>query len=38
VAALVPGGWADGGVYAEFLARRLQAPREFAEEAERVRA
>jgi hypothetical protein len=37
-AALVPPEWADGGPYAEFLARRLQAPREFAEEAERVRA
>jgi hypothetical protein len=37
-AALVPGEWADGGPYAEFLARRLQAPRDFAEEAERARA
>jgi hypothetical protein len=35
--ALVPDEWADGGAYAEFLARRLRAPREFAEEAERVR-
>jgi hypothetical protein len=38
VAALVPPGWADGGPYAEFLARRLEAPRAFAEEAERARA
>jgi hypothetical protein len=38
VAALVPGEWADGDAYAEFLARRLEGPREFAEEAERVRA
>ena len=37
-AALVPEDWADGGVYGEFLARRLEAPREFAEEAERARA
>jgi hypothetical protein len=36
-AALVPEEWADGAQYAEFLTRRLQAPREFAEEAERVR-
>jgi HipA-like protein len=38
VAALVPPEWADGGAYAEFLARRLEGPREFAEEAERARA
>jgi hypothetical protein len=37
-AALVPGGWADGLPYAEFLAARLEAPRAFAEEAERARA
>ncbi|WP_081685967.1 HipA family kinase [Candidatus Solirubrobacter pratensis] len=37
-AALVPEEWADGAPYAEFLAQRLQAPREFAEEAERARA
>ena len=36
-AALVPIEWADGGPYAEFLTRRLEAPRDFAEEAERVR-
>jgi hypothetical protein len=36
-AALVPAEWADGDAYAEFLARRLEAPRAFAEEAERVR-
>jgi hypothetical protein len=38
VAALVPAGWADGAGYADFLARRLEAPRAFAEEAERARA
>jgi hypothetical protein len=38
VAALVPSEWADGDAYAEFLARRLEAPRDFAEEAERARA
>jgi hypothetical protein len=38
VAALVPPEWADGGAYAEFLTQRLEAPREFAEEAERARA
>jgi hypothetical protein len=38
VAALVPPGWANGAAYAEFLERRLEAPREFAEEAERARA
>jgi hypothetical protein len=37
-AALVPPEWADGAVYAEFLARRLESPREFAEEADRARA
>jgi hypothetical protein len=37
-AALVPGEWGDGGLYAEFLTLRLQAPRAFAEEADRVRA
>jgi hypothetical protein len=37
-AALVPPEWADGLPYAEFLARRLEAPRDFAEEAERARA
>jgi hypothetical protein len=36
--ALVPADWADGAVYAEFLTRRLAAPRAFAEEAERARA
>jgi hypothetical protein len=36
-AALVPPEWADGGPYAEFLTRRLQAPREWALEAERAR-
>ena len=36
----VPAVWLDGedrGVYADYLARRLEAPRRFAEEAERVR-
>jgi hypothetical protein len=37
-AALVPEEWADGAPYAEFLARRLQVPRQFAEEADRARA
>jgi hypothetical protein len=37
-AALVPEAWADGAAYAEFLTRRLERPREFAEEAERARA
>ena len=37
-AALVPGEWADGAPYAEHLARRLEAPREWMEEAERARA
>jgi hypothetical protein len=37
--ALVPEGWVgDRAPYAEFLRRRLAAPRDFAEEAERVRA
>ncbi len=38
LAALVPAAWANGAPYAEFLAHRLQEPREFAEEAERARA
>ena len=39
LAALVPEAWAgDRAPYAEFLRRRLQAPRAFAEEAERARA
>jgi hypothetical protein len=37
-AALVPAEWADGARYAEHLERRLQAPREWLEEAERARA
>ena len=37
VAALVPAEWADGADYAAFLERRLDAPRAFAEEAERAR-
>jgi hypothetical protein len=37
-AALVPAEWANGAAYAEFLTARLQAPREFVEEAERARA
>ena len=37
-AALVPAEWADGVAYADFLTARLQAPRAFAEEAERARA
>ena len=36
-AALVPAEWADGDLYAEFLARRLAGPRAWAEEAERAR-
>jgi hypothetical protein len=36
--AVVPDAWADGLPYAEFLAARLEGPREFAEEAERARA
>jgi hypothetical protein len=38
VAALVPGEWANGDAYGEFLTRRLEAPRNWVEEAERVRA
>jgi hypothetical protein len=37
VAALVPHAWADGEPYAEHLARRLEAPRDWIEEAERAR-
>jgi hypothetical protein len=37
-AALVPGEWAEGELYGEFLARRLQAPRAFADEAEQLRS
>lgn len=37
-AALVPSAWADGAPYAEHLQRRLEAPREWLEEAERARA
>ena len=37
-AALVPAAWADGAPYAAHLERRLEAPREWAEEAERARA
>ena len=37
-AALVPDEWADEAPYAEHLARRLEAPREWMEEAERARA
>src|SRR4051794_21944348 len=37
-AALVPPEWADGAVYAEFLTRRLEEPREWAEEADRARS
>ncbi len=36
-AALVPDAWADGAPYAEYLTRRLEAPREFAHEAEDAR-
>ena len=38
VAGLVPADWADGDLYGEFLTRRLEAPRTWAEEAERARA
>ena len=38
VAELVPAEWADGEEYAEFLTLRLEAPRAWAEEAERARA
>ena len=37
-AALVPAAWADGAPYAAHLERRLEAPREWAEEAERARS
>ena len=37
-AALVPDDWANGDLYAEFLARRLAEPRGWVEEAERARA
>jgi hypothetical protein len=39
VAGLVPGEWLDGSpdVYVEYLCRRLEAPRRFAEEAQRAR-
>ncbi len=37
-AALVPPAWADGAAYAAHLERRLEAPRVWAEEAERARA
>jgi hypothetical protein len=36
-AALVPAEWADGDAYGDFLARRLEGPREWVEEAERAR-
>jgi hypothetical protein len=36
-AALVPPEWADGAPYAEHLEIRLEAPREWTEEAERAR-
>jgi hypothetical protein len=36
-AALVPPDWADGDAYAEFLIKRLERPRGWAEEAERAR-
>jgi hypothetical protein len=36
-AALVPEAWADGLPYAEFLAKRLESPREWVDEAERAR-
>ena len=37
-AALVPPEWADGAPYAAHLERRLEAPRKWAQEAERARA
>jgi hypothetical protein len=37
-AALVPSAWADGAPYGEHLARRLDAPRDWIEEAERARS
>jgi hypothetical protein len=36
-AALVPPEWAAGAPYAEFLAKRLDSPRDWADEAERAR-
>jgi hypothetical protein len=36
-AALVPEAWADGAPYAEYLARRLESPRQFAQEADDAR-
>jgi hypothetical protein len=38
VSSLVPSDWADGDAYGEFLTRRLESPRSWAEEADRVRA
>jgi len=38
VARLVPEAWASDSSPADYLARRLQAPRGFVEEAERARA
>jgi hypothetical protein len=38
IAAELPPDWGDPAAYAEHLARRVQAPRAFAEEAERARA
>jgi hypothetical protein len=38
IEALAPSEWRDGAPYAEHLLRRLDAPRAFAEEAERARA
>ena len=35
--ALVPESWADGAPYAEYLARRLESPRQFAQEADDAR-
>jgi hypothetical protein len=37
-AAMMPDGWADAAAYAAHLGRRLEAPRRWAEEAERARA
>jgi len=37
-ASLVPPQWADGLPYAEFLTKRLESPRDWVQEAERVRA
>jgi hypothetical protein len=36
-AALVPESWADAAPYAEYLARRLESPRQFAQEADDAR-